>query len=218
MIQAKCIEKFRDEHNKIYGYRLQDINEQTQDVTPSDLKSAILNNQISVTNLTLTSDGRLIDKKPEKQLQNTKIMPNTVQKPSGKIKKPYDSESYSEFIKRLACLVEKTFGFNNTKDKLNFGSFSIDPDTKEFTWIHGVMGDFLYKDIICYIELDYTYDVDTKDGVILFDVMAQYGNGHPEYTFKYEFDSINMKAHFSKILKETQQFIYHVKNNWKYPY
>jgi len=218
MIQAKCIEKFRDEHNKIYGYRLQDINGQTQDVTPSDLKGAILNNQISVINLTLTSDRRLIDKKPEKQLQNTKIMPNTVQKPSNKTEKLYDSESYSEFIKRLAYLVEKTFGFNNTKEKIDFCSILIDPDTKEITWLSGTMGDFLYNGLICYIALDYTYDVDTKDGVILFDVMAQYGNGHPEYTFKYEFDSINMKAHFSKILKETQQFIYHVKNNWKYPY
>ena len=32
MIQAKCIEKFRDNTGKIYGYRLQDINGQIQDV------------------------------------------------------------------------------------------------------------------------------------------------------------------------------------------
>lgn len=29
MIQAKCIEKFRDKQGKIYGYRLVDINGQT---------------------------------------------------------------------------------------------------------------------------------------------------------------------------------------------
>ena len=167
----------------------------------------------SVINLTLTSDGRLIDKKPEKQLQNTKIMTNTVQKPSNKTERLYDSESYSEFIKRLAYLVEKTFGFNNTKDKIDLCSLSKDPSTEEITWLSGTMGDFLYKGNKCYIALDYTYDVDTKDGVILLDVILQDGDANPQYSLKYEFDSLNIKAHFSKILKETQQFIYHVKNN-----
>ena len=69
MIQAKCIEKFRDRNGKIYGYRLVDLNNQTQDVTPRDLKIAIQNNHINVINLALTADGRLIDKKPENQLQ-----------------------------------------------------------------------------------------------------------------------------------------------------
>lgn len=320
MIQAKCIQKFRDSKNKIYGYRLIDINNQTQDVTPDDLKRAILNRQINIVNLTLTSDGRLIDKAPERQLANKKIMPNKVEKPVNKIenmantlankvykklginqpakeitclnnnydgnidqryepelnykgnkvilaitiypkedeiwlsledidenepclemkaslseidklidkftdkilgkgskqKRPYDSESYTEFIKSLTSLMEKTFGFNNDKEKLNFGSFNIDPDTKDITWLSGVMGDFIYDGNKCYIEIDYTYNVDSKDGVILFDVMVQDGDGSPQYTFKYEFDSLNMKAHFSKILKETQQFIYHVKNNWKH--
>lgn len=81
MIQAKCIQKFRNKQNKIYGYRLQDINGQVQDVTPEDLKNAIKNASINVINLTLTSDGRLVDKKPEQQLQNKKIMPNDVKKP-----------------------------------------------------------------------------------------------------------------------------------------
>lgn len=82
MIQVKCIEKIRDYNNKIYGYKLIDINGQTQDVTPEDLKRAIQNNHINVINLTLTIDGRLIDKKPETQLQNKKIMTNKVEKPT----------------------------------------------------------------------------------------------------------------------------------------
>jgi len=33
MIKAKCVQKFRDKNNHIYGYRLQDTNGSTKDVT-----------------------------------------------------------------------------------------------------------------------------------------------------------------------------------------
>ena len=72
MIQAKCIEKFRDKQGRIYGYRLVDLNGQTQDVTPENLKQAIKNKKINVVNLTLTSDGRLMDTTP-KQLQSKEL-------------------------------------------------------------------------------------------------------------------------------------------------
>ena len=67
MIQAKCIEKFRDKHNQIYGYRLQDTQGNLKDVTSDQLKQAIKNKQINIINLTLTSDNRLIDTTPNKQ-------------------------------------------------------------------------------------------------------------------------------------------------------
>ena len=57
MIQCKCIQKFRDNNGRIYGYRLQDINGQTQDVTSTDLKNVIAHKQLEVVNLSLTSDG-----------------------------------------------------------------------------------------------------------------------------------------------------------------
>lgn len=323
MIQAKCIQKFRDAKNKIYGYRLIDLAGQTQDVTPDDLKRAIHNKQISIINLTLTSDGRLVDKSPEKQLENKKIMPNKVESQDKKLedmadmiankiykklgintpakeikclnnsydgnidqryepeieykdtktmlaitiypkdkeiwlslentdadepylemnstinevdklidrftniilskrdkhskitKKPYDADSYTEFVKLLIPLMEKTFKFTGV-DKFDLNCASYDNNTDDITYYNGTMGDFIYDGNKCYIEIDYTYDVDSKDGVILFDVMVQDGDGSPQHTFKYEFDSLNMKAHFSKILKETQQFIYHVKNNWEH--
>ena len=77
MIQAKCIQKFRNNNGKIYGYRLIDINGQTQDVIPDELKIAIKNGQLDVVNLTLTKDNRLVDKDPDKILENKKIMPGT---------------------------------------------------------------------------------------------------------------------------------------------
>ena len=71
MIQVKCIQKFRDDKGRIYGYRLIDLCGKTQDITPENLKAAISNKLITVVNLTLTTDGRLISTK-EKGIQNCK--------------------------------------------------------------------------------------------------------------------------------------------------
>lgn len=73
MLVCKCIEKFRNNNGKIYGYRLIDLNNQTQDVTAENLKKAIASNNIKIINLKLTSDGRLIDSN-EKQLKNNKLL------------------------------------------------------------------------------------------------------------------------------------------------
>lgn len=67
MITVKCIEKFINNSGIIIGYRLQDINGQTQDTASDNLKNAIRNKQIHVVNLTLTKDNRLVDCN-EKQL------------------------------------------------------------------------------------------------------------------------------------------------------
>ena len=61
MVQAICVQKFRDKNNQIYGYRLKDSTGTVRDVKPEALKNAIRNKQIYITNLTLTSDNRLVD-------------------------------------------------------------------------------------------------------------------------------------------------------------
>ena len=68
MIQVTCIQKFK-KNNRIYGYRLQDSQGNTRDVTPDQLKTAIKNQQITIINLTLTSDNRLIATTPTQQPQ-----------------------------------------------------------------------------------------------------------------------------------------------------
>lgn len=75
MIQVRCIKKYRDKSGRIYGYRLADMDGRVQDVDAEDLKEAIENNLVIVSNLTLTSDRRLIDKK-ETILQDKKIFKN----------------------------------------------------------------------------------------------------------------------------------------------
>lgn len=51
------------------GYRLVDLNGQKQNVKPEILKEAIKNGQISVVNLTLTSDNRLVDTSDKRYLR-----------------------------------------------------------------------------------------------------------------------------------------------------
>lgn len=61
MVQAKCVQKFRDKHGNIFGYRLQDQSGNIRDVKSDELKQAMKSQQLDVINLTLTSDNRLID-------------------------------------------------------------------------------------------------------------------------------------------------------------
>lgn len=62
MSKVKCIQKFRDKNNNIIGYRLQDSNGSTRDVTPQQLKAVMKQCKLEISNLALTSDNRLIDK------------------------------------------------------------------------------------------------------------------------------------------------------------
>lgn len=64
MLKAKCIEKIRDKNNHIIGYKLIDKNKNEVLVKSAKLKEAIRLGQLDIINLTLTSDNRLVDKKP----------------------------------------------------------------------------------------------------------------------------------------------------------
>ena len=76
MLQVKCIHKFRNAKGKIYGYRIQDISNNIKSVSPEKLRNAIRSGEVCVSNLTLTSNGRLIDC-IEQNLLNTTIFTDT---------------------------------------------------------------------------------------------------------------------------------------------
>lgn len=59
MIQVECIRKFYD-GKKLIGYRLRDANNFEKNIKTKALKQAILNKEMDVVNLKLTSDGRLV--------------------------------------------------------------------------------------------------------------------------------------------------------------
>lgn len=75
MIQAKCIQKFKDKAGRVIRYKLIDLNNNSLEIQACQLKKLIKNNQINVINLKLTSDNRLIDysEKVDKQLDKQLI-------------------------------------------------------------------------------------------------------------------------------------------------
>lgn len=112
MIQVKCIQKFRDKNNHIYGYRLQDINGQTQDVQPKNLKQAIASGKIHIVNLTLTTDGRLVNT-TEKQLQNKKVLGKAP------IIKENDLSKMEVFMLQVARKIFKSLGFSEEAQEIS---------------------------------------------------------------------------------------------------
>ena len=74
VIQVKCIQKIRDKNDKIVGYLLRDANGKEQQLGADFLKAYIKNGDIVVTNLTLTSNGKLVSKKTDEE-NNSKQQP-----------------------------------------------------------------------------------------------------------------------------------------------
>ena len=79
MIDVKCISKIRNEQGIITGYQLQDNNGNIKVVQANELKEAIKRGEVNCTNLQLTSDNRLIDKKDgiEKLVVKTRVIGGT---------------------------------------------------------------------------------------------------------------------------------------------
>ena len=65
MQQVSCIKKYRGRDGCIYAYDIIDINGNVQTIKDWKLKREIYNKHLEVTNLKLTTDHRLIDRKRE---------------------------------------------------------------------------------------------------------------------------------------------------------
>lgn len=70
MVYAKCTEKFRDNTDKITGYMVVDNYGHGKRFESEDLKGFIRNGKLCITNLTLTSDGRLISTQDKQVVQS----------------------------------------------------------------------------------------------------------------------------------------------------
>lgn len=144
-IRVKCLDKQRDIHNNITAYLLSDETGKQMAVTPQQLKTAMFNYQVECINLTLTSDGRLVDTS-EKLVDNPKkvdkVQYSDASKPVETASKPVETANSNitqqskckpivYFVKHGSKLVtivdaiyKKQYNVNqevaeNTKDKLN---------------------------------------------------------------------------------------------------
>lgn len=106
MIKVTCIQKVRDPQGKIISYVLEDCHGNQKVVEPLDLKASIINSDIAVSNLKLTSDGRLIDSKPDDMNTRDDILGIN------------DDYNAGIFVKNVAEHL-KSFGIEATLQKLD---------------------------------------------------------------------------------------------------
>lgn len=81
-IKCKCLDKLREPSGKIIGYRLRDMNGQEIVLQHAEVKKRLLNKSLIITNLQLSSDGRIIDKEELMEITDIPAMIN-FQKNSG---------------------------------------------------------------------------------------------------------------------------------------
>jgi hypothetical protein len=84
MVKSECVNRIKDKSGKITGYVLRDLQGNTVNISAEDLKNKIRGNEITVSNLTLTKDNRLVTtsnsskQKPKQQTnvakQQTKVV------------------------------------------------------------------------------------------------------------------------------------------------
>ena len=176
MIQAKCIQKFRDKNNNIYGYRLIDLNGQTQDVQAKNLKQSIANGTIHVVNLTLTSDGRLVDT-TEKHLQNKSLGKEPVKPVT---KKEMTREMYADENYELMLQIKENTGITDFSD--DFIEEGTDSN-------YNFLTDFCNLHYACDMEIDIWYK---KYVEFTYTFNKRVGKKTETYGFKVRSLSINM--------------------------
>lgn len=106
MIKVTCIQKVRDSQGKIVSYLMEDEYHNQKIVEPLDLKATIINGAVQVTNLKLTSDGRLIDSNPNEGNTKDDILA---------IQNEYNAKKFIEHIVEYL----NTLGIKATLEKLD---------------------------------------------------------------------------------------------------
>ncbi len=100
MVQVKSVKTYRDKNNKIIGYRIRDLKGQEMDITSDKLKFAIANAQLSVLNLTLTSNNRLVEKGTGSIKDLSLFSKESInnQMPPEQKKRNYDIKNYNNLV------------------------------------------------------------------------------------------------------------------------
>ena len=110
MIVCRCTHKFRDKNNNIKGYRLSDMNGQSIDLKPEQLKMAIFQKQLNVVNLKLTSDSRLIDCSEETNIEALKLIDEYNRTPE------MLKQRYAKYIKIIEHINKRILQINKKRN------------------------------------------------------------------------------------------------------
>lgn len=98
-----CTNRLRDNNGAIFGYTLTDLSgTQVNTMSAESLKSYIKSKKISVNNLTLTSDGRLIYHDNNKKQE--KIIRGYIKTADNIAKKVFKAFGYEKYINDIICV------------------------------------------------------------------------------------------------------------------
>ena len=210
MIVATITEVYRDK-NKIVGYRLQSNTKEIKDVTPEQLKTAMYNKKIALTNYKLTSDGRLIQSYNTDDIDRYYIMnkDNIVAefniflgtfKAIGKLPLDFkDLEQWIDYRKKFSCApdVEKFFESIGIKDNKDFIEITHCVSLHDTFWVKHIKSKLKWKNISPYCN-NYSDVISTYalEGIYLgnndknyFSPVVGTGGSFP-HTWKYSKESI----------------------------
>ena len=203
MIQTKCIQKFRDKQGKIYGYRLADVNGQTQDVTSDNLKLAIKTNQITVVNLKLTSDNRLVD-------TETKLLKNEVLGAPPVANKSKEDKLEEQLTAMLDKPQKEFISIVGNGDAFCGVDFYIDKGKVTYiTQILGVYYDAEGEMYGCTLGIDYSKD--KKEAYIMFQDDGAMGSEIISSSTQLS-SPLASKENSERIAKMINKFAYKVKD------
>jgi len=116
MLEVQVIDKFYDKNMILVGYVIRDRSGKTMSVTKEQLKNAVVKGQVTVVNMTLTSDGRFIGASTKKDLFNANVQhrpvvaPAPVQKPVQKPAAPKQVEKPAKVSAPATPGIKDVFG------------------------------------------------------------------------------------------------------------
>lgn len=159
-INAKCIEKIRDNNNNIKAYILEDNSGVKMQITSTELKAYIKNNKIKLTNLRLTSDNKLIDCSDKEEYERVgtdeliniylKHFVNTEDKINDKNKFKASTEEYYKVIQLFHELFNIDFIKSDYFNVMVSGKFVVCPNPYNCIDICNVKKDDLREKYITY--------------------------------------------------------------------
>lgn len=205
MIVATVIEVFR-ENNKIVGYRLQSNTNEVKDVTSNQLKVAVKNKKVFLTNYKLTTDNRLIQSYNTNDIDRYYIM-----------NKDIIVAEFNIFLGTFKIFKKLPLDFKDLEQWLDCRKrFSCVRDVKSFFESIGIKDTRDFIEVTHCVSLHDTFWVKHIKSNLKWKNVSPYCNNYSDIISTYALEGINLgingKNYFSPVVGTDGSF----PHTWKY--
>lgn len=194
MIVVKCIDKIRDNNNKITQYVLQDNTGAKVSLDPKIVKRDMISGQLVVVNLQITSDGRIIDK-----AKDSGLTPEEIEHKNRKsahllftfllgLQKKFNTDDDAMSIIKSNGREERIYLSNKTEEKLYMGikeGSIVGARVSIFDYYEAVSNFGCNEDNDSYIEDDYDEDYVNN----MYDNYEKYNDSYDERENQAEYEA-----------------------------